>query len=105
MTGQPALFTTPKPLTNRQQHALHQLQAAGHAGLTADQVGVEWHAAKGAHSADRRCDFCSSTGNELLRALRKRGLVKQRRDGSGTWVANGLPEQADSAYGEFPEGF
>jgi hypothetical protein len=49
------------------------------------------------------CDFCASTGNELLRALRRKGVARQRRvDGRTFWQATGLPAEP---MGDLPEGF
>ena len=95
--SQPGLFDRPapaeKPLTERQEFALETLRNAGSAGLTADEVGAAWHHRQGKHDLEAICEWCGKTGNELLRALRKRKHVKQRRDGTGTWVAlEGLVE-------------
>lgn len=96
----------PKPLTARQQHALDVLTRAGHGGLTSDEVGAALCELRGKHPAGDRCVWCSSNGRGVLVALRKRKLVKQRRDGTGTWVALDLPAApAPAEVDPFPPGF
>ena len=91
-----------RPLTDRQQHALDYLTAAGHTGRTADEVGAELCARRGKHAAGDRCVWCAKAGNEVLRALRRHGKVKQLRNGTGCWVALELPEDAgDDRYPAF----
>jgi hypothetical protein len=64
-------------LTDRQQRALDAITAAGFDGLTSDEVGAILH--EHSHGANERCMYCASTGNEVGRALRAKGLVQQRR--------------------------
>ena len=100
-------------LTERQQRALDLLEQAGYDGLTSDDLGAKMHQ----HGDDDRCQFCGSTGNELGRALRSKGLVQQRRrrapggDHYMVWTVVGKldaprDEKPTSVpYNEFPEGF
>lgn len=87
-------------LTDRQARALELLTAAGHDGLHADELGAIVHEEKGdkwAHSRDIRYVYCGSTGNELLNALRNKGLAKYRRAKNGipgAWIAIKLAEGA-----------
>ena len=104
MFGDPVELEPLKPeLTDRQQHALQLLQHAGRAGLTVDEVGAAWCERRGKHSADTRCTWCGQNGRDVLKALRRKGKVKQRRDGSGTWYAlEGLVEPEPADRGEIP---
>lgn len=89
--SQPSLFDPPaaekveKPLTERQQFVLELVQHAGSEGLAADEVGARLCARRGKHDVDDRCQWCPTSGREVLKALRRRGLVKSRRNGS--WYA------------------
>lgn len=103
-------------LTERQQRALEHITVAGWAGLSSDELGAKMH---DRHSDDDRCAFCGSTGNELGRALRTKGLAVQRRrrgpggDGYMVWTIPGRleePQPVSAAsgsipYNEFPPGF
>jgi hypothetical protein len=62
-------------LTDRQQAALRLITAAGWDGLTSDELGAHFHR----HDPDDRCQWCGATGLELGRALRAKGLARQRR--------------------------
>jgi hypothetical protein len=82
---------TPK-LRPRQAYALELLRDAGTDGLQPVILGALMHDWAGRHPIGRPCDFCASTGNELLRALRRKGVARQRRvDGRTFWQATGLP--------------
>lgn len=74
-----------KPLTDRQQFILDFVRHGGQAGVHADEAGAAWCAHRGKHSDDTRCEYDGISGREVLRALRRRGHVKSRRD--GTWYA------------------
>lgn len=77
---------TVKPeLTDRQQHALEFVRRSGRAGASVDEVGAAWCAHRGKHSDDTRCEWDGQSGRDVLKALRKKGKVKSRRDGS--WYA------------------
>lgn len=69
------LFPLPPVLTNRQQRALDAITRAGWGGLASNDLGAHVHA----HPDDGRCEFCGSAGSELGKALRRKGLVRQRR--------------------------
>ena len=79
------LFEMPPPqkLSDRHQRALDLMEAAGWDGLKTDEVGAALHHPK--HGLNDRCEFCSSAGNEVGSALRRKRLVQQRRrqDGNG----------------------
>lgn len=62
-------------LTPRQQRAYDAIVAAGFDGLYTDELGAVLHP----HDDDERCDFCGSSGQEVGKALRAKGLVQQRR--------------------------
>lgn len=82
MTSQPLhLFALPPAtkLTGRQQTALDAITAAGYDGLHTDEVGAAVHAWQGKHSADERCEWCGSVGQELGSRLRDLEWVQQRR--------------------------
>lgn len=83
--------STPK-LTAKQQHALEILIAAGPEGVTPRFLGAQIHATwKAKHTATDRCDFCGTEGTGLLKALRRKGVARQRRvDGRVFWQATGL---------------
>jgi hypothetical protein len=72
-----------RPLTDRQQHALHIISQAGWQGITSDELGAHLHqyrqenGGKG-HTTDHRCDWCSHEGQEAGKALHTRGLIYRR---------------------------
>lgn len=119
MTEQLALIETPappaKPLTDRQQFALELVERRGVDGIHADEVGAALCERNGRHSADDRCRFDGSSGNEVLKALRGRDLVRYRRGSNGKpgyWQATTANAQQPAPtkpgvvpYNEFPEGF
>lgn len=71
--GDPTLFDVPAivTLTDRQTRALEIVQAAGVDGLTAFELGIHFTSEQ----------YARGTGLQLARALKKRGLVRQRRGG------------------------
>src|SRR4051812_26297019 len=78
---------TPK-LTPRQQQALDYLRQSGTDGLTPVLLGAMIHQSTGTHPVGARCDFCATAGHGLLRALRRKGVARQRRvDGRTFWQA------------------
>lgn len=86
MSAQP-LFEPPPPiqtLTERQAFVLDELRKADD-GLDADEVGALLCERNGRHDRGTRCEWDSSNGQGVLKALRKKELVKRRR--GGTWVA------------------
>lgn len=101
---QPSLFEPPtpakveKPLTERQKFVLELVQHAGAEGHSADEVGAQLCARRGKHDVDDRCQWCPTSGREVLKALRRHGKVKSRRNGS--WYA--LEGQVESE--ELPPG-
>jgi hypothetical protein len=116
---EPTLFpveAVPPTLTERQQFVLEQLRNFGEDGLSADEVGALLCARRGRHDAGTRCEYDSSNGTGVLKALKKKGLARRRR--GGTWLAlsgpdgggdssSGASSGAESALGpgELPEGF
>jgi len=64
-------------LTERQQRAYNLIEAAGWDGLRTDELGAALHHPK--HELNDRCGWCSSAGNEAGAALRRKGVVRQRR--------------------------
>jgi len=73
------LFEAPPPakLTARQQRALNLIEAAGWDGLRTDELGAALHHPK--HGLNERCAFCVSAATEVGAALRRKGVVRQRR--------------------------
>lgn len=109
---EPTLFPVepvPVQLTERQQFVLEQLRNFGEDGLDADEVGALLCARRGRHDAGTRCEYDSSNGTSVLKALKKKGLVRKRGRG-GTWLAlstvegSGASSAAESAQdaGEIP---
>lgn len=83
ITGEPAAPPAdPNGLTGRQQLALEFV--AANQPVSSDELGAAWCEHRGKHSAETRCDWDGKAGREMGSALRKRGLVKFKRD-SG-WV-------------------
>jgi hypothetical protein len=102
---------TPR-LTDRQQCALDAICAAGWEGLHTDELGALAHG----HGPEQRCQWCGSAGQELGKALRAKGLVRQRRrkapngDTVTVWtVAGRLPApeavRDNGSFNVFPEGY
>jgi hypothetical protein len=67
-------------LTARQQIALEALERAAD-GLTADELGAVLHERAGRHYADQRCEWCTSDGRQVARALRTKHLTVRRKTG------------------------
>jgi hypothetical protein len=85
--SQKPLFDAGPPdgnLTDRQRLVLGWVRSMP--GLTADEAGALLHQHAGKHGAGERCEWCTSTGREVLKALRKRDLARSNR--SGEWRAN-----------------
>lgn len=95
-------------LTERQQFALElvgRLQP-----VESDEVGAHLCERRGKHPSDQRCEWDAQNGRGVLRALRAKGFVQQKK-GSG-WVLAGYrqpraPEPVREGLDEhgFPEGF
>lgn len=84
-------------VTPRQARALELVTAAGSLGIHADELGAHLHAEYGKHRAEARCMFCGQTGQSILVALKKKGLVRYRRGNQarpGYWQAVDAPEAA-----------
>lgn len=88
---------TPQPaegnLTWRQQSVLDLVRRHGAQGISSEMAGALWHSILSKHSAEGRCRFCRSDGRSILVALRKRGLVKERRV-DGFWAMPSPPSDA-----------
>ena len=103
------LFDLPEPvkLTDRQQRAHDLIQAAGWDGLRTDELGAALHHPK--HGLNERCDWCSSAGTAAGAALRRKGLVRQRRrkDANGHVYSVWTTVDARAPVREFglPEGY
>jgi len=72
----------PAPLTDRQQRALDAIRRAGHEGLSGWDIGD----AIGEHPL-----YCRANGVRLARALKARGLVRQRKGGLYVAIDPGPP--------------
>jgi hypothetical protein len=73
------LFPLEPLLTERQAFALAELERLG--GLDDTELGARLHARKGKHADWQRCEWCSTDGRGVLKALRAKGLVRRRKDG------------------------
>jgi hypothetical protein len=113
VTEQLALIPAGPKLGDRQHFVLELVERAGTDGVSADEAGAAWCAERGKHPVEERCEFDGKTGNDVLRSLRAKGLVRYRKrtpDREGGWVAVDAsePPPAPSGsvpYNEFPEGF
>jgi hypothetical protein len=95
-------------LTERQNRAYEAIKETGWGGLHTEEVGQAVHQ----HPGDSMCEWCPSAGMELGRALRAKGLVRQRRrsapngDTVTVWTVAGKlppPERDDgSAFNRDP---
>ena len=73
-------------LTDRQATAYRLIQSAP-SGLTSSALGAAIHGERGCdYCTDTPCQYAKATGVELGNTLRKKGLVRKRRDG-GLWQA------------------
>lgn len=81
MTDQLKLLQDAPALTERQQ-AAYDLIKARH-GVTAGQIGANWHAIRGKHSADGRCDYCETDGRDVCQSRALKPLVTYRRTPDG----------------------
>lgn len=90
-----------KPLTEKQQHG-YDLVRSTPGGITADELGAVFHADRGKHHPDSRCEFCTSEGLGVLDSKAVGPLVVRRRasgryelrDGGGTAV---VPDASSSS--------
>jgi hypothetical protein len=107
------LFDVPpiQKLTDRQQRALAAITVAGFDGLHTDELGAILHAGTYTHALHDRCTFCGAAGNEVGKALRKKGLVQQRRrravggDTYMVWTVAGKLSRAPERDYDLPSGF
>lgn len=98
------LVPAPPKLTARQELALQFIRSTGHDGATASEIGEHL----GGHPGYHR-----SNGTAVARALKKHGLIRQRKGGLFvTLDAQSEPETVEPwdgtgnpPYGHFPEGF
>jgi hypothetical protein len=105
MSEQLNLVDQQPKLTDRQERALEIIRAAGRDGIPSDEFGQQIHAWQGKHDLETLCEWCPTSGRELGKALRKKGLVKSRRDGH--WYAlDGIAAPVeDPDVDPFPPGF
>lgn len=99
-------------LTDRQAHGLEIIRR--HQPIRSDQLGAHLHAYRQAnggkgHSADAFCDWCTSEGRSVAKALQKKGLARYvRRKG---WVTADEQAPIDRRSAQlglddpWPEGF
>lgn len=112
MTGQLSLDATipPVKLTARQQHALTLIEQ--HGPISSSGLGARMHARRGKHPDTLACEWCPDEGKTVARELRRKGLVRYKRD-SGWYVVGttGKPQREressgyDPATTPFPDGF
>ena len=86
-------------LTWRQRSVLDLVRAHGSRGIPSEQAGALAHAQSSKHGPEVRCRFCRDDGRSILAALRKRGLVKQRRLPAVAVSENGLQREAATQAG------
>jgi hypothetical protein len=87
-------------LTERQQYALEQIEAAD-GGLASDELGACMHERRGKHDRGLRCEWCADEGKSVAGELRRKGMVVRKR--SGMWMstrAQARPTERDD--GEIP---
>jgi hypothetical protein len=100
----------PPALTERQQHVLDRIAAAGEEGLHTEEVGAVLHARNGRHAADELCAYCARDGRSVAEELKKKGRVAMRARPT-RWVVAGTPRPSKvkrSSWvddGSWPEGF
>lgn len=86
MTSQPLPGLEPVPDVSRWPRLSFGYTLIRERGpIASDEIGAEWCAARGKHSADVRCEWDSQAGKQIGQALRKRGLVLFKR-GEGWYV-------------------
>lgn len=105
LTGNDATITPAgKPLPVKQQRAFDLVRTTP-GGITADELGAVFHADRGKHHPESRCEFCSKEGTSVLESVAVRPLVV-RRKASGRWEARdgSTPPvvQASSQLSELP---
>lgn len=100
MTAQRTLFDPGPAEGGLTDYQALVYDAVGNDGITASRAGALIHSHRALHAATEACQFCRGDGNGVLKALRKRGLVKRRRN--GTWQ---LVRQIPEPFGDFPPGF
>ena len=90
-------------LTWRQQSILDLVRTHARDGVSSEQAGAFWHSLRSQHATEDRWRFCRKDGRSILGALRKRGLVKQRRP-DGTWATTSPPPKTsyDPETSEIP---
>lgn len=85
------LIEQPPKLTGRQADALQHLKAAGPEGITGSELGRALGVSE---------QWAKSNGLQVLKALKAKGLVEQKR--GGIWRAIGATTPADD--GVMPRG-
>ena len=87
MTGQLSLDPSSPPvkLTDRQQHALTLITE--HGPIPSAELGAHMHARRGRHDATTSCTWCAEEGKTVARELRRKELVRYRRNTG--WYAVG----------------
>lgn len=91
----------PVKLGRRQQLILDALARSHPAPLTVDEAGALIHAARGKHTMDTRCDWCSKEGQDVLRRLSQLGHAIRRR-GAGGYTLRSAPATHSHDAGEIP---
>lgn len=99
MTGQLSFDPAPVKLTDRQQHALTLIEQ--HGPIASSNLGAHMHARRGKHDPTVTCNWCPDEGKTVARELRRKGLVRHRRNTG--WYAVGTkgkpqPQRETSGY-------
>jgi hypothetical protein len=101
--------TTEPRLTDRQEFALETIGRLQ--PISSDELGAHLHAYRQAnggrgHDPDTRCDWCTQEGRDMGAALRKKGLVVQRRMAGwclvGAATTNGIQDGYDPSTAVIP---
>lgn len=88
-------------LTARQRFALETV--GRYQPIPSDELGAHLCARRGKHAADVRCEWCSRAGREVGAALRKKGLVRMRREQGWTLAGYTPPANTDGYRPETAE--
>lgn len=79
MSAQLGLLPAEPKLTDQQRLVLDALTRAAADGLEPSEAGALAHSvmeSRWRHGPEERCLYCAQRGNQLLRALRAKGLAK-----------------------------
>lgn len=84
-------------LTARQRFALDLIGELG--PIPSDELGAHMHERRGKHGLEARCTYCGQEGKGVGGELRKKKLVKQRREEG--WVLLSAPRTTSAREGSY----